>query len=255
MEAFPLMALGGALAGILGSMMGIGGGFIIVPMLTILFHVPMHTAIAAGQVSVIATSSVAAAVYIRARVAHVRLGMILQVATTAGAIVGALITGRLNAAVLSAIFGIVLLYVAFRMVRSVATVDDPSITVETCTVRGWRFGMGSSVGGGVLSGLLGIGGGIITVPVCTLVMGVPMRISTATSTFVLGVTAVAGAFIHYSAGYMDVLVTGSTALGVLVGAMLGARIAAKIKASYLRMGFALLALYTAAVMIARALGV
>jgi uncharacterized membrane protein YfcA len=114
--------------------------------------------------------------------------------------------------------------------------------------------LGVGLFAGASSGLLGIGGGIITVPVCTLVMGVPMRISAATSTFVLGVTAVAGAFIHYSAGYMDVLVTGSTALGVLVGAMVGARLAPRVKAAYLRVGFALMALYTAAVMLARALG-
>jgi len=249
MHTLPLMALGGAFAGLIGSMLGLGGGFIVVPMLSILFRVPMHAAIATGQVTVMATSSIAAAAYLRARLTHVRLGIVLEIPTTIGAISGAFVGTRLPGPALAVVFGLLFLYVGWRMLRGSQGIDDPSITVETCRIRSWPAGLAGSYVGGVLSGLLGVGGGVVKVPIMCLGMGVPLRIATATSTFMVGITAAAGAFVYYTEGHLDLLVGGATVIGVAVGAALGPRVASRVHTRYLRYGFVVVAAYTAAVMI------
>jgi len=249
MYTLPLMALGGLVAGLVGSMLGLGGGFIIVPMLTVLFGVPMHSAVATGQVAVMATSSVAAASYLRARLTHVRLGIVLEIPTTIGAISGALAGTRLPGPALAMIFGFLMIYVGWQMLRGRQGMDDPTVTVETCRLHRWPAGLAGSYVGGVLSGLLGVGGGVVKVPVMCLGMGVPLRIATATSTFMVGITAAAGAFVYYTEGHLDLLVGGATVIGVAVGAALGPRMARRVHTRYLRYGFVVVAAYTAAVMI------
>jgi len=255
MDSILIMGFCGAGAGLLASMLGIGGGFIIVPMLTVLVGVPMHAAIAASLVAVIATSVAASAVYLRERLVHVRLGLTLEIATTLGALSGALIGTHLDPRLLSLMFGCVLVYVGWSMLRRRENSEEREALASECEVRHLGTGMMGSFVGGALSGLLGIGGGIVKVPVICLIMGMPMRVATATSAFMIGMTAVTGASVYYARGYLDVVVAGSTAAGVVLGAMLGSRLASRVQSRYLRLGFVLVSLYTAVVMVSRGLGI
>ncbi|NPV09441.1 MAG: sulfite exporter TauE/SafE family protein [Anaerolineae bacterium] len=248
-----VLALSGAVAGALGAMLGVGGGFVIVPALSILFGVPMHTAVAAGQVGVVATSTVASLHYLREGLVHLRLALALLLATTLGAATGAAVGSKLDARYLSVVFGVVLLYVAWRMMGQRSRFDDGEITVHNCPVSRWWLGHTGAYVGGALSGLLGIGGGVINVPLFCLGMRIPMRLATATSAFLVGITGATAAIVYYSRGHTDLVVTGATVLGALAGAALGARVATRINAGYLRIAFGALAAYTAIVMIGRGL--
>jgi uncharacterized membrane protein YfcA len=249
----PLMALGGLAAGVLGSILGVGGGFIMVPLLSIVFHVPMHFAVSAGQACVLATSSISASYYIRQHLAHVRLGLALGISSAIGAIAGALVGSHLNGTVLSVAFGFVLMYVAYRMNQGNGKAEQRVANVEACKVDHWGAGQALAFVGGVLSGLLGIGGGLVNVPVMCLVMGVPMRLAAATSTYMIGMTAVAGVTVYYAKGMMDLLVAGACACGVFLGALVGPRIGMRVHTRYLRLTFGVVALYTAYTMILKAL--
>ncbi|MGQ9555277.1 MAG: sulfite exporter TauE/SafE family protein [Anaerolineae bacterium] len=253
MYTLPLMALGGALAGMLGSMLGIGGGFIVVPMLTILFRIPMHLAVSAGQAAVMATSSMSAAYYVRERLSHIRLGILLETTSTIGAVGGAMLGTRLDERWLAAIFGLAMMYMAWQMNRKKEGAGSAQVTAENCRIVNLPAGMSSSLLAGVLSGLLGIGGGIVKVPVMCLVMGIPMKVATATSVYTLGITAVAGATVYYSHGMTDLLVAGAIAAGVFCGALVGPRLARRVRSQALRTGFAIVAVYTGYNMIVKAL--
>lgn len=250
-----LLALGGVVAGALGAMLGVGGGFIIVPTLSMVFGVPMHTAIAAGQIGVVATSSMASLHYLREDLVHLRLALALLLATTLGAATGAAVGSKLDARYLSVAFGIVLLYVAWRMVQGRSSRDDSAATVEDCPLgRLWVGQIGAYIGG-ILSGLLGIGGGVINVPLFSLGLNVPLRLATATSAFLVGITGATAAIVYYSQGHTDLVVTGAVILGAFAGSALGARLATRIRTRYLRLAFGVLAVYTAVLMIGRGLGV
>jgi len=255
LEFTALVGLGALAAGFLGALTGLGGGVVIVPLLTILFGVDIHYAIGAALVSVIATSSGAAAAYVREGYSNIRVGIFLEVATTVGALVGAALVLHLRVSVISILFGIVLLYSAYASMTDhahssanakpdrIATwlkMDSTYPTadgLESYRVRGVPQGFGLMFVAGVLSGLLGIGSGAVKVLAMDKAMKLPFKVSTTTSNFMIGVTAAAGAGIYLSRGYIDPGLAMPVMLGVLAGSLLGARILAGAKVRVLRLVF------------------
>jgi uncharacterized protein len=244
------------LAGFLGSLTGLGGGVIVTPVLTLFLGVEMRYAIGASFVSVIATSSGAAAAYVRDGFSNIRIGMFLEIATTLGALGGAFLGTHIPTSYLSVIFGLVLLQAAWQTSRehkdhTAPTAADP-IAVrlklqgsyhseqgsETYVVRRVKTGFGLMLGAGALSGLLGIGSGSLKVIAMDQAMQIPFKISTATSNFMIGVTAAASASVYLSHGYVDPAVAMPVMLGVLAGSMLGARFLAILPVRLLRRLFA-----------------
>lgn len=295
-----LMILGGFAAGLFGSLLGLGGGVLIVPLLTLVFGLSLREAVGVSLVAVIVTSSASAAVYLERHVANLRLGMTLELFSASGALVGGLIAFALSDQALAGLFTMLLLYTAFTMARrrdEAATpsstgveadgvvdpvADDPEeaatpeLPAETTgipdrgivadltggpgpgaspyAVRNLGLGIVGSLFAGVMSALLGIGAGIVKVPLMNLAMGVPLRAATATSNLMIGITAAASAIIYLIRGGIDPYVAGPTAVGVFVGAALGSRTVHRIDVRILRWLFVAVLLFTAWQMAGRALG-
>jgi uncharacterized membrane protein YfcA len=255
-----------SIVGVLGSMLGIGGGVLLIPLLTSLFGVPIKTAIGASIVSVIATSSAAGAVYVGRGLSHTRLAMVLEIATTLGALVGGMTAVLLSPNLLEGLFGLVLVYVIASMRRlpqeeraamptgvlDTSYTDSATGAIVTYGVRNLPAGMGASFLAGNVAGLLGIGGGIIKVPIMSVVMGMPLRAAIGTSNFMIGVTAATSAVIYYQRGLIDPTVAIPTALGVLAGAQIGSRIGGKVRSASLKLMFQGLLLIFAAQMLYKA---
>jgi len=274
MEVGLLMLAGGVAAGAFGSILGLGGGILIVPLLTLVFGLPLREAVAVSLVCVIVTSSASAGVYLERRQANLRLGMVLELFTAAGAIVGGAIAFLIDERLLAGLFALLLVYVAATMAGGLRrrTVPEPIADAETpapspapepgarpqgdMDYRADRLPLAAagSVGAGVASALLGIGGGLIKVPLMHLVLGVPLRIATATSNLMIGITASASAIVYLLRGGIDAYVAGPTAVGVFVGATLGSRLGHRIGQRALRLLFVVVLLYTAVEMARRALG-
>lgn len=255
-----LVFAGSFVAGLLGAMTGLGGGVVLIPLLTIGFHVDLRYAIGASLISVIATSSGAAAAYVREGYSSVRIGMFLEVATTIGAVFGAYLATRVPTHALAVVFGLVLLYSAWlsRNQKSMRTdaVENPWSdrlrlsghyplkNGELCHYKvdriGWGWGM--MFGAGTLSGLLGIGSGAVKVLAMDKVMRIPFKVSTTTSNFMIGVTAAASAGIYLSRGYIDPGLAFPVMLGVLAGSLLGAKILVRVHVGVLRTVFAIVIL-------------
>jgi uncharacterized protein len=250
-----LIAAGSFAAGMLGSLTGLGGGVVIVPLLTLFFHVDIRYAIGASLVSVIATSSGAAAAYLKEGYSNMRVGMFLEVATTIGALCGAFLAARVPTAAIAIIFGIVLLYSAWTSIKpddNVAIQPSPdrlatllkldgsyptSQGMSAYHVRGVPLGFGLMYVAGVLSGLLGIGSGAVKVLAMDRAMHIPFKVSTTTSNFMIGVTAAASAGIYLHRGFIDPGLAMPVMLGVLAGALIGARILPGAKVRTLRIVF------------------
>lgn len=269
-----LMLGGGAAAGVFGSLLGLGGGVLIVPLLTLGFGLPLREAVGVSLVAVIVTSSAAAGVYLERNVANLRLGMSLELFTAIGALVGGLVAFLIEERVLAVLFAILLAYVAFSMVRpgratTAASTDlrpepvDPRdrraavldrLSGEDYRVRNLGRGVVGATGAGVVSAVLGIGGGIVKVPLMHIAMGVPLRVATATSNLMIGITAAASAVIYLLRGEIDPYVAGPTAIGVFLGASLGSRVAHRVDLRLLRGLFVVVLGYTAFQMLLRAIG-
>jgi uncharacterized membrane protein YfcA len=271
-----LLAGGGFGAGIFGSLLGLGGGILIVPLLTFGFGLPFREAVGVSLVCVIVTSSAAAGVYLERHLANLRLGMLLEVFTASGALVGGLVAFLLPDRVLAGLFAILLAYTGATMLRRGVTAaregagpiepgEDPAGPADTpgafraaLAGPGYRparlgAGIGGSVFAGLVSALLGVGGGIVKVPLMHLVMGVPLKVATATSNLMIGVTAAASAIVYLMRGGIDPLVAGPTAVGVFAGAMVGSRVAQRIDLRVLRLLFVAVLALTAIQMTLRAL--
>ena len=251
-----LVAIGAFSAGLLGALTGLGGGMVIVPMLTIVFHVDLRYAIGASLISVIATSSGAAAAYVKEGYTNVRVGMLLEIATTLGAIGGAYLAGRIGTGAIAVIFAVVLLYSAYRstkpLAEHVSAEDDDPLSrrlrlastyptphgLQPYGVKAVPAGFSLMLLAGVLSGLLGIGSGALKVLAMDQLMHLPFKVSTTTSNFMIGVTAAASAGIYLSRGYIDPGLALPVMLGVLAGALVGARILAGANTKMLRRVFA-----------------
>jgi uncharacterized membrane protein YfcA len=263
-----LLLVGGIAGGVFGSVLGLGGGILIVPMLTLGFGRPLREAVAVSLVSVIVTSTAAAGVYLQRHVANLRLGMVLELFTAIGALVGGLVAFLLDERLLAGLFAALLVYVAVTMLRRPAErrVDEGAATEAPAsgfvsalagpgyTVRNLPGGIAGSALAGVVSALLGVGGGIVKVPTMHLVMGVPLRVATATSNLMIGITATAGAVIYLLRGELDAYIAGPVAFGVFVGAVMGSRTAHRIDVRYLRWVFVLVLAYMAFQMARRAIG-
>jgi len=250
-----LIWLGSIIAGFLGSLTGLGGGIVIIPLLTIVFGVDIRYAIGASLVSVIATSSGAAAAYVKEGFSNIRIGMFLEIATTVGALAGAFLALRLATPVIAIIFGVVLIHSAYVSSRprdellylnkpdrlaAILKMNGTYPTEEGVTsysVSSVPLGFGLMFVAGIVSGLLGIGSGAIKVLAMDRAMRLPFKVSTATSNFMIGVTAAASAGIYLNKGYIDPGLTMPVMLGVLLGSSIGARHLFEAKTQKLRIIF------------------
>ncbi len=255
LEFTALIGMGSLFAGFLGALTGLGGGVVLVPLLALVFHVDLKYAIGAALVSVIATSSGAAAAYVKEGYSNIRVGMFLEIATTIGALGGAALALYLHASVIAVIFGLVLIYSAIVSFREKphATQDQGPDRIATWLrmdgtfpgehglqsyhVRGVPLGFGLMFIAGVLSGLLGIGSGAVKVLAMDRAMKLPFKVSTTTSNFMIGVTAAASAGIYLSRGYIDPGLAMPVMLGVLLGSLAGARVLAGANVKVLRYVF------------------
>src|SRR5712692_4481742 len=277
-EVLLLLALAAFFAGLGGSYLGIGGGVFLVPFMTLVLAVDIKRAIATSLIGVIATSSGAASVYVRDHLTNLRLAMFLEVATTLGAITGALVALSVPGEDLYVVFGIVVLYAAVTMLRVRETArqrayqagDESPLTKylnlssvyfdqEDQGVYRYRVGrplagFGISAAAGVFSGLLGVGGGFIKVPAMNVLMRVPMKAAVATSNFMIGVTAAASAFIYYSQGLVNPGLAAMVIIGVFSGTNLGTRLLVRSRAADVRFLFAIFLAGLGIAMAARALG-
>jgi uncharacterized membrane protein YfcA len=243
-------------AGGFGSLVGIGGGLIIVPLLSVVLGYEVKDAIAASLIGVIATSLSASPRYIRSGLADRRLGMLLLVAAALGGLAGGITAEYLDGRTLSLLFSLLLAGVALRMlwqighpaVPPVVADDDPSgfvssfvepTTGEEVVYRAHRVLPGTLVSfvAGNVSGLLGVGGGVINVPTLSVLMHVPIRVATTTSTYMLAATATASAVVYLASGQLDPMLAAPVALGVIVGARLGARLSMSLSQEMLRLAF------------------
>jgi uncharacterized membrane protein YfcA len=252
----PLVLLGSLVAGLLGALTGLGGGVVIVPLLVLAFHVNVKYAIGASLVSVIATSSGAAAAYVREGYSNIRMGMFLEIATTLGALVGASLATRLPAATIAVLFGAVLVVSAGLSLQrtdsaNTAGPPDPLATLlkldsaypgpggpREYHVRHIPAGFAMMFGAGTLSGLLGTGSGAFKVLAMDQIMRIPFKVSTTTSNFMIGVTAVAGVGVYLRRGFVAPGLAMPVILGVLAGSMLGTRLLLRMKTAWLRTAFA-----------------
>jgi len=251
-----LVAVGSFVAGLLGSLTGLGGGVVLVPLLTLFFKVDIRYAIGASLVSVIATSSGAAAAYVKEGFSNIRIGMFLEIATTCGALAGAFLASFISTRALAIIFGVMLLYSAYlsRKPRLRAQRNLPEDSLATrlrmngdfpseeggmrhYNVQSVPTGFSLMFGAGALSGLLGIGSGAVKVLAMDQAMKIPFKVSTTTSNFMIGVTAAASAGVYLNRGYIDPGLAMPVMLGVLAGSMLGARILMKAETKILRVVF------------------
>jgi uncharacterized membrane protein YfcA len=267
-----LIGLGAFLAGFLGALTGLGGGVVIVPLL-VLCGVDLHYAIGASLVSVIATSSGAAASYVKEGFSNIRIGMFLEVATTAGAVGGAFLAAVTPHAAIYIVFGCVLIgsaYLSLWPRKEAAGKEKPDPLAVRLrfdgsfpSLEGPRpyhvyhipAGFALMLVAGLLSGLLGIGSGALKVLAMDQVMRIPFKVSTTTSNFMIGVTAAASAGIYLKGGYIDPGLSMPVMLGVLVGSLLGARVLMRVKTRILRLVFALVIFALAVQMICKGFGV
>ena len=265
-----LLMAGGVVAGSFGALLGLGGGVFLIPFLVLVLHVPMHEAIATSIISVIATSSTGGAMNVERSIVNIRLGMVLEIVTVIGAIGGGLTASALAGPLLVKIFAIILVVISIMMafgerLSKLSAPESPSArpflpgryadpatgSEVTYSVRNLPGTMAVSLLAGNVSGLLGLGGGIFKVPAMHLISGVPIKAATATSNFMIGVTAAAGAFIYFSEGHLNSHIAAPAVLGVMVGSFLGIRMGRKINPSALKWIFILVLLFASFQLLAR----
>ena len=265
---FTVIVLAGAfVAGLVGSLTGLGGGVVIIPLLTLALGVDIHYAIGASIVSVIATSSGSAAAYVKEGITNIRIGMFLEMATTISAIVGAVITVYIEPGYIAVIFGLILLFSAAMMVVKKIDRSDNDTSGRLAvffklngsypvdgTVK--KYAVHNVIGGfvmmffaGIISGLLGIGSGALKVIAMDNIMRIPFKVSTTTSNFMMGVTAAASAIVYLHRGQIDAGIAMPVAVGVLCGATLGSKLLVKTKTDKLKVIFAVVVTFLALQMI------
>jgi uncharacterized membrane protein YfcA len=262
-------------AGIVGAVLGLGGGILLVPLLTMVFGINLHDAMGASLVSVIATSSGAAAMYLRSGLSNIRLGLFLAMATVTGALMGAALSGVVPARILELILGLALAYSVVVTLRQLklelpetlpydplamrfgleGTYDDQRLGREV-KYRADRVKAGVAVmwGAGMLSGLLGIGSGAFKVLALDYVMRLPMKVSTATSNFMIGITAAASGAVYFGRGDINPMIATPVALGIMLGATVGTSLIGRLRNTTVRALFLPVIVYLALSMIARGLG-
>jgi putative membrane protein len=261
-----ILLLGAYAAGLLGSLTGLGGGVIVIPLLTLAFGIDFHYAIGAALVASIATSSGSASAYVKEGMTNIRLGMFLEIATSVGAVLGAVIALWMPTNAIAVIFGVVLFFTAVMQNRQ--KVDHVGVKGSTLAMKLKLFGSYPTKGGvqnyeltnvpggflimvaaGALSGLLGIGSGVLKVLAMDSCMKVPFKVSTTTSNFMIGVTAVTSAVVYLQRGYIEPGIAFPIMVGVLGGALTGAKLLKHLDVRLLRKIFAIAILLVAVNMI------
>lgn len=263
-------------AGVVGAILGLGGGILLVPILTVFYGVDIHYAMGASIISVIATSSGAAASYLRTGLSNLRIGLFLVVATISGALTGAFLAGVVPTRWLELILGLALSYSAYTTIRQLADELPENVSTDRLAIRfglegayhdlrlqrhvSYRArnvvgGFTAMFGAGVLSGMLGIGSGAFKVLAMDYLMRLPMKVSTATSNFMIGLTAAASAGIYFSRGDIHVLIVAPVAIGVMAGAYVGTHLIAHMRNTTVRKLFLPIVVYLALSMILRGLGI
>lgn len=259
------------IAGAIGSLLGVGGGIIVVPVLSLVFGIDIRLAIGASLVSIIATSSGAAAAYVRERMTNLRVAMLLEVGTTAGALCGATLAAHISGRWLFVLFGLMLGYSALAMLRKRQEHADPASAppdawADKLQLHGSYFdravqreipyrvtraklALAIMFVAGVASGLLGIGSGILKVPSMDLLMRLPIKVSTATSNFMIGVTGAAGAGIYFARGDINPFIAAPVACGVLIGATAGSKLLGRLHSRRIRVAFVVVLLWASAQML------
>jgi uncharacterized protein len=262
-------------AGVVGAILGLGGGILLVPILTMVFGINLHDAMGASIVSVIATSSGAAATYVRSGLSNVRIGLFLAMATVTGALAGASLTGLVPVRALELLLGLALGYSVFVTFRQLRVELPEGLPYDPLAVRfrlegvyydrlldrevkyraaRVRTGLGVMFGAGLLSGLLGIGSGAFKVLALDYFMRLPMKVSTATSNFMIGITAAAGASVYLGRGDIEPVIATPVALGVIIGAYFGTGLMGRLRNTTVRRLFLPVIVYLALSMIVRGLG-
>jgi uncharacterized membrane protein YfcA len=273
------LAVTGFGAGMLGALLGLGGGVFVVPALILVFGIPHLSAVGTSNVAVVATSTAGASTYVRSRLTNIRLALVLLVSTTLAALISSLVASYLPTQVLSVLFAAVLVYTSFSMLRGkraappafdpadkgdgtaarldldAAFYDRAIDRVETYRPRRVGAGAGISAVAGVIAGLLGVGGGIVQMPVMNLLMQIPIKAATGTSNFMVGVTATSAAFVRYANGDIDPRIAVPVALFVFLGARAGAWLVPRTPSGRLRKIFAFVALGIAVLMLMQGLGI
>lgn len=257
-------------AGIVGALFGLGGGIIFVPVLTILFGEDATTAAAASLVGIVATSTGSATGYVKKGLSNIRLGMLMEITTTIGAIAGAIVATYLENWVLLLIFSAVMLYSGFKMAVSPERIiadeagndtmtfaySDPASGVEDkqYTVKNVGSGMALCTVAGAVSSMTGVGGGSIKVPLMNIYMHIPIKVASATSSYMIGITAFSGAIIYFIQDAIDLQIAASVAIGAYIGALAGTRISAKINAKSIKRYMSVVFFVIAIIMMAKAGG-
>jgi uncharacterized protein len=262
-------------AGAVGAILGLGGGILLIPILTLFYGVDLHYAMGASIVSVIATSSGAAAAYLRTSLSNIRIGLFLTLATVAGALVGAGLAGVVPVRALQLLLGLALGYSAFTTLRQFHVEIPERLEADRLALRlglegtyydvpldrevkyratRVRQGFAAMFGAGLLSGLLGIGSGAFKVLAMDYFMRLPMKVSTATSNFMIGVTSAATAGVYFARGDIHPVLATPVAIGVMVGAVVGTRLMARLRNTTVRKAFLPVLAYLALSMILRGLG-
>lgn len=262
-------------AGFIGSLVGLGGGIIIVPVLTLVYHIDIRLAIGASILSVIATSSGAAVTYVRERLTNLRAGMFLEIATTIGAVSGAYLTTLFTSNLLFLLFAFVLIYSAITMIikhkkSNVLTTSNDKIANYfnlhgsyfdqsehkeiVYKISGTKIGLGLMYIAGLISALLGVGSGALKVPAMDVAMHMPIKASAATSDFMIGVTAAASAGAYFARGQINPIIAAPIAIGVLIGAIIGSRLLNRITPKYVQVMFVVVLFIVAIEMFQRGLG-
>lgn len=257
MSEIIILFLGAISAGLLGSLTGLGGGVIIIPLLTLGFGVPMHYAIGASLISVIGTSSGAAVAFVKEGFTNMRIGMFLEIATTAGAIIGALVSGMLNPNTIGIIFSSILLLTVILNLKGKPDHQEPVIkgsledklklygtfpdkgVIKSYSARNTVPGFFMMMFAGAMSGLLGIGSGALKVLAMDNMMKLPFKVSTTTSNFMIGVTAVASALIYFQRGEIIPAIVAPVLVGVVVGSIIGSKTLMVSKTKKLKTFFAI----------------
>ncbi|MBA3725727.1 MAG: sulfite exporter TauE/SafE family protein [Armatimonadetes bacterium] len=243
-----LIGVVSAFAGGLGAMLGIGGGIILVPVLISVFGVDAIHARTASLVAVCVTSMAGSLVYLREGETDLVSAGYLQLPTAIGAVLGAIVGGRFDEELIRFLFAITVVIVAIRMLL-------PDRAGGASTRKSWTYAALACVAGGLLSSILGVGGGIVFVPVLALLLSLPQRAASATSTYLIGLTAAASALIYFTQGQMDAVLAIPTALGILIGAQAGARLSGFVSRDSLRRAFAVVMFVNAFLLLKGVLGI
>ena len=272
MEIFILLGLIalGAGAGIMGALFGLGGGVIFVPVLMLIFGMAPAEAAAVSLVGIVAGSVGASSIFVEKGLANVRLGLLLEVTTTIGAIAGALIAGYLQDWILSLIFCGVMIYSAIRMILSPERIVEPKngeghfnfeykdeANGEMIPYEVQNVGTGglACVFAGMMSSMTGVGGGAIKVPVMNLIMHIPMKAASSTSSYMIGITAFSGAITYFFSGQLDLAFAGGVAIGAFIGALAGTYLARRIETKHIRRYFSVVLLFMSALVLLRIGGI